>query len=71
MVCFKTLLNKVLFYHESNRILKQRKNVCEYFLKFLPGQKNFKKEIKAFLRYKQISECLKSKFTVPYLSFVM
>ena len=40
-------------------------------MKFLPQQKNFKKEIKDNLRYKRISECLKSKFTVPYLSFVV
>ena len=43
----------------------------EYFLKFFPEQKNFKKEIKDTLHYKKISECLKSKFTVLYLSFVV
>ena len=34
-------------------------------------QKNFKKGIKDTIHYKQISECLKSKFTVPYLSLVV
>ena len=43
----------------------------EYFLKFFPEQKNFKKEIKDTLQYKKISECLKSKCTVLYLSFVV
>ena len=53
------------------RIVEQLNNLWEYFLKFLPQQKNFKKEIKDNLRYKRIYECLKSKFTVPYLSFVV
>ena len=53
------------------RILEQWKHSCEYFLKFLPEQNIFKKEIKGTLRYKQISECSKSKYTVPYLSFVV
>ena len=52
-------------------IVEQWKNLCEHFLKFLPEQKNFKKEIKDTLRYKEISEYLKSKFTVPYLPFVV
>ena len=66
----KTLLNKVVYYHKSNRIVEQLKNLFEYFLTFLPEQKNFKKKIKNTLRYKRISEYLKSKFTVPYWSFV-
>ena len=53
------------------RIAEQWKNLCEYFLKFFSEQRNFKKKIKDTLRYKRISECLKSKFTVPNLSYVM
>ena len=44
---------------------------CEYFLKFMPEQKNFTKEIKDTVHYKRISECLKSKLNVSYLSFVV
>ena len=45
--------------------------MCECFLKFPPKRKKFKKEIINTLHYKRFSECLKSKFTVPYLSFVV
>ena len=53
------------------KIVEQWKNFCEYFLKFMPEQKNFKKEIKDTVHYKWISECLKSKLNVSYLSFVV
>ena len=46
------------------KIVEQWKNFCEYFLKFMPEQKNFKKEIKDTVHYKRISECLKSKLNV-------
>ena len=34
------------------KIVEQWKKFCEYFLKFMPEQKNFKKEIKDTVHYK-------------------
>ena len=54
------------------RLLKQWKNLTEYFLVYLPKQSNFKwkNEIKENKRYQCIKESLESELTQPYLSFI-
>lgn len=51
------------------RIIEQWSNLQEYFLTFLPKQKEFKQSIKETKRYKQIVEVLKDELALPYLSF--
>ena len=51
------------------RILDQLPNIKEYFLRFLPNQKNFKREIQQTDRYKRIIAVLKDKMMPSYLSF--
>ena len=53
------------------RILEQWDNLKQYFLVFLPQQKNFVREIKETARYKRIVQNLKSNLTLPYLAFVV
>ena len=52
------------------RLPEQWKNLKEYFIIFLPWQKNFKREIECTIRYKRIAENLKSTLTPAYLAFV-
>lgn len=52
------------------RIIEQWPNLKEYFLKFLPKQKEFKKSVSPTKRYKQIVEILQDDLSLPYLSFV-
>ena len=51
------------------RRVEQWSNLKEYFLRFIPKQKEFKRSIKGTKRYKSIVECLKDNMTLPYLSF--
>ena len=51
------------------RVLEQWNNLCEYFLTFLPTQKNFKREILPTMRYKRIKAALKNRTTQAYISF--
>ena len=53
------------------RILEQWNNSKQYFLAFLPKQKNFVREIKETARYKRTVQNLKSNLTLPYLAFVV
>ena len=50
--------------------VEQWKNLKEYFIIFLPRQKNFKREIECTIRYKRIAESLKSTLTPAHLAFV-
>ena len=50
--------------------VEQWKNLKEYFIIFLPRQKNLKREIECTIRYKRIAESLKSTLTPAYLAFV-
>ena len=51
------------------RILEQYDNIKEYFLKFLPKEKNFKYNIKHTERYKRIENALKDPLTEGYIAF--
>ena len=51
------------------RIIDQWKNLKEYFLKYLPKQKEFKRSISETKRYKQIVELLKDDLAVLFMSF--
>ena len=50
-------------------VLEQWKNLKEYFLKFLPKNKAFKKIIAPTSRSKRIKPALESAFTEPYIAF--
>ena len=52
------------------RCLEQRENLKKYFLKFLPLQKNFKKEVEKTQRYVQIKTALGKPIMEAYVSFV-
>ena len=52
------------------RMLDQWENLVEYFLKFLPKQDNFSKQIKATQRYKRIVRFLKSQTSKAELCFI-
>ena len=52
------------------RIIEQWPNLKEYFITFIPKQKEFKQTIKETKRYKQIVEVFENELTLPYLSFV-
>jgi hypothetical protein len=52
------------------RCLEQWKNLKEYFLKFLPKQKNFKREVEKTQRYLRIKTALSDNITEAYVSFV-
>ena len=51
------------------RIVEQWDNLTEYFLKFLPKQKNFKSTIMKTERYQRISESVKDPLNLCYTSF--
>ena len=51
------------------RLLEQWDKVCEYFLTFLPKEKNFKSGILPTQRYKHIKDALLGKLTHAYVSF--
>ena len=53
------------------RCLEQWKNLEEYFLRFLPKQKNFNKEIKNTQRYNRIKIALSDKLMPAYVGFVV
>ena len=53
------------------RIVEQWDNLTEYFLKFLPKQKNFKGTIMKTERYQRISESLKDTLNLCYTSFAI
>lgn len=59
-------LKKVLI-----RIIGQWENLKEYFLKFLPTQKGFKKNIETTARYQSIKKYLTSKTSLLYMSFAV
>ena len=52
-------------------IIEQWSNLKEYFLRFLPKKKKFKRSIKGTRWYESIVECLKDNMTLPYLSFTV
>ena len=51
------------------RIIEQWSNLKEYFLKFLPKQKEFKQSVMGTKRYTQIIEVLQDDLALAYLSF--
>ena len=51
------------------RIAEQWDNLTEYFLKFLPKQKNFKSTIMKTERYQGISESIQDPLNLCYTSF--
>lgn len=53
------------------RIIEQYENLIEYFLTSLPKEKNFKREISGTPRYQRIEKLLKSKLTLPYMSYIV
>lgn len=59
-------LKKVL-----NRIIAQWDNLKEYFLKLLPKEKNFAKDIESTDRYQRIRKCLISETSKLYMSFAV
>ena len=52
------------------RCLKQWSNLKEYFLKFLPKQKNFKGEIENIARYTHLRTCFADPTMEAYVAFV-
>lgn len=52
------------------RLLHQWENLSEYFLRFLPGQSNFKRDIKETQQYKWIKEVLKDIPSQSHLAFL-
>ena len=54
---------------DDERILQQRKNLKEYFLKFLPKESNFKSTVANTDRYKRICAALQNPLTEAYTSF--
>ena len=70
MVCLATCKFKVANSQTRNSsITRAVENLKEYFIIFLPQQKNFKREIESTIRYKRIAENLKSTLTLAYLAF--
>lgn len=59
-------LKKVLI-----KIIGQWENLKEYFLKFLPTEKGFKKNIETTARYQSIRKYLTSKTSLLYMSFAV
>ena len=53
------------------RIIEQWENPRACFLKFLPKQKYFKREIKTTHRYVNIKEVLEDPLSLAYLAFVV
>ena len=53
------------------RIIEQWSNLKEYFLPFIPEQKEFKRSIKGTKQYESIAECVKDNMTLPYLFFTV
>lgn len=53
------------------RIVEQWKNLKEYFLVFLPKEKNFEKEIASSDRYIEIRRALKSDESTVYMEFAI
>ena len=51
------------------RVVEQWDNLTEYFLKFLPKQKDAIRKIKETARYQRISEVLEDSITSAYVSF--
>ena len=52
------------------RLLEQWPNLHEYFINWLPRQKNFKSQIQTTERYKRIAGVLKTVFSKAYLCFI-
>ena len=52
------------------RCLEQWPNLKEYFLKFLPKQKNFKREIENTARYTCLKTCFANSTMEPYVVYV-
>lgn len=50
------------------RISGQWLNLRQYFLKFLPKEKNFAREIASTARYKDIKRVLNDKLSQPYIA---
>ena len=50
--------------------LEQWPNLKEYFLKFLPKQKNFKREIENTARYTSLKTCFADPTREVYVAFV-
>ena len=53
------------------RCLEQWKNIEEYFLKFLPKQKNFKREIASTQRYARLKAAISDPVMPAYISFII
>ena len=51
------------------RVLEQWDNLCEYFVTFLPTQRNFKREILPTMQCKRIKAALENTTTQGYISF--
>lgn len=54
-----------------NRIVDQWLNLKEYFLIFLPKQKNFAKDVESTRRYQNIRKCLLSNVSLMYIHFAI
>ena len=52
------------------RVLEQWQNITNYFLEFLPRQKNFKREVEKTQRYNRVKAALKEPLMEAYVSFV-
>ena len=55
--------------HVAIRVVEQWDNLTEYFLEFLPKQKDAFRKIKETTRYQRISEALEDSITLAYVSF--
>lgn len=53
------------------RINEQWNHLCEYFLEFLPKQKNFVKDVRDTARYKSIVNILTREDSLIYINFVI
>ena len=51
------------------RVAEQRDNLAEYFLKFLPNQKDAFRKIMKTARYQRIAEPLEDSIILAYVSF--
>jgi len=55
--------------HVAIRVVEQWDNLTEYFLKFVPKQKDTFRKIKETARYQRISKALEDSLTLAYVEF--
>ncbi|XP_065677645.1 uncharacterized protein LOC136092905 [Hydra vulgaris] len=53
-----------------SQILEQHKNLCKYYIKFLPTTTSFKSTFRDTERYKRITDILQNEILMPYISFI-